>query len=95
MTGYRGTLQQHEFRRRISFMFRSSGLLVRASTGARATALHRRHSMNMRPLYHPQFAQTEAVPDQMCERFWTLPKLKKLRAEAMLDNAMLNDIAAR
>ena len=44
---------------------------------------------------YPQFAQSRSCPDQMCERFWTLPKLKKLRAEAMLDNAMLNDIAAR
>ena len=36
--------------------------------------------MNMRPLYQPQVMQTEAVPERMCERIWTLPKKRAMRA---------------
>ncbi len=38
------------------------------------TAWSMKRYMNMRPLYQPQVIQTGALsPEQMCEKFWTLP----------------------
>ena len=51
------------------------------------TAWSTKRYMNMRPLYQPQLMKPEPSPDQMCERFWTLPTsaMRRLRPKSCGD----------